>query len=108
MRLLISCVFVLGLSLSGCGGPSDTVIPIDESAMPSVEQRLKTSLESIAETGVVGSAIEELRSQIEELKSINATTGEQLANQLQDLEQAEQAGKRASVKKIADDMATQL
>ncbi|QDT28937.1 hypothetical protein Enr10x_42850 [Gimesia panareensis] len=107
MKTFSVMLLMLTLICVGCGSGADT-----EAEQAAAERNdvtstdaMKTSLESIAQTGEMGSAAMGFRETLEDLKKTDAAKADQL---LSDLDKLEAASTPAATKKIAKEMAGKL
>jgi hypothetical protein len=93
---------VLVAALVGCGTKSFESVAVDTLPTVPPAQKAKTLLEGVASTGQPGSGAEEIRMTLEELKKTDAAKGDQLLNDMKQLEATpEGPGMMAKAKAMA-------
>ncbi|WP_339726988.1 hypothetical protein [uncultured Gimesia sp.] len=106
MKAIPTILLLFVLTCVGCGGAgSGDGDPVAETNNITSTADMKSALESIAQTGEMGSAAMGFRETLDGLKQSDAAKAEKL---LTDLEKLEAASTPAATKKIAKQMADQL
>ncbi|MFI4852244.1 MAG: hypothetical protein ACIAZJ_24310 [Gimesia chilikensis] len=107
MKTLSALLILLAVICTGCGGGGggDAENAATERNNVTSTDDMKASLESIAQSGEMGSAAMGFRETLEELKKTDSTKADQL---LSDLDKLEAASSPAATKKIAKSMADKL
>lgn len=103
MLFLLTCSFVW----TGCGSSADSTeeqAAAERNNVTSTDD-MKASLETIAQTGEMGSAAMGFRETLEEMKKTDATKADKL---LADLDKLEASSTPAQTKKIAKEMIGKL
>lgn len=99
----LASMLVLSVAMiGGCAGPEDTKVEIKSSA---IIDNLKKSLEAMAKSGVTGSGLTSLESDINGVKLTEKAKGEELHK---DFMRLQQASKPDEVKSIAKEMLGKL
>jgi hypothetical protein len=94
---LLSVVVILG-----CGSDIKSV-PVTPAAPPPAAQSAKAILTDLANTGEMGSAMETLRQNLEQIKQTDAAKGDALLTELKALEAEKNADQvKAKAKAMAD------
>ncbi|QDV19730.1 hypothetical protein Pan153_43980 [Gimesia panareensis] len=107
MKTFSVMLLMLTFICVGCGADTDSAseqAAAERNDVTSTDA-MKTSLESIAQTGEMGSAAMGFRETLEDLKKTDAAKADQL---LSDLDKLEAASTPATTKKIAKEMAGKL
>jgi len=88
--------------LVGCGSDIKSV-PVQPAAAPPAVQSAKAILTDFANTGEVGSSVESLRQDLEQIKQSDAAKGEALLSDLNALEKETDSGRiKAKAKEMTD------
>jgi hypothetical protein len=86
MRTTLGLVLLVALTLAGCSGQ---VAPVQVTpTKPSAMEIGKSLLEQVAETGEIGSGLDEFKMALEELKQTDAAKAQELLDGVAKLESA--------------------
>ena len=102
MKLFKTLMLLLVLALVGCGG-GDKPVNVTPPAQLPAAQNAKITLQEIANTGQMGSAMMLLRENLEQLKKSDAAKGGPLVSDLDALEKETDVERiKAKAKEMAD------
>lgn len=104
-------VLATGFGLAtGCGPAAAPSGPATDTAQQvlSSTQELKELLNSVSQSGILGSGIAGVRNTLDGMKASNPALAEGLLKDLERLEKAEADGRQSEVKQIAASMAGKL
>ena len=92
MAYLRFCVLVMFVAAAGCGGGLEST-KLESPAQPGVSM-VKSALESVAETGVLGSEMMSVQQGLEDMKSTDAEKAEKVSAAVGELSAATSAEAR--------------
>jgi len=86
MRIVLVMTMLLVMTVAGCGG-GPSPVEVEATSTPA-SQTAKNVLQGVADTGELGSGLEELRMALDEMKSTDSAKADALLSDLQKLEQS--------------------